>query len=104
MPSSNPPSHALAELGKLDRYAGMEFIKPTSKLNRRYVGPGAEFNTGEYETKKVVIRDARNHDEHFSIDTTGFFLAKHQSKVCSSREALFWNISCRDIYRSRSSY
>ncbi len=73
--------HKNGELGPLDRRASLDYIKPSSKLNRRYVGPGAEFNTGEYESREVIIRDGRNIRDSFSIEKSGFFLAEHCSQV-----------------------
>ncbi len=73
--------HKSGELGPLDRRASLDYIKPSSKLNRRYVGPGAEFNTGEYESREVIIRDGRNTRDSFSIDKSGFFLEDHWSQV-----------------------
>lgn len=74
-------NHQTGELRPLDRKASLDYIKSTSKLNRRYVGPGSEFNTGEYESKDVVIRDGRDIRDNFSIEKSGFFLANHSSEV-----------------------
>ncbi|KAH7413099.1 hypothetical protein BKA64DRAFT_345020 [Cadophora sp. MPI-SDFR-AT-0126] len=70
-----------SELGSKDRIGSLDYIKPTSKLNRRYVAPGAEINTGQYESRNVIIRDGRNIQAKFAINKTGFFLANHHSKV-----------------------
>ena len=72
---------ASSELGAKDRIGSLDYIKSTSKLNRRYVGVGAEFNTGQYESKDVTIRDGRYMQEKFAINRTGFFLANHHSEV-----------------------
>ncbi|MAD81449.1 MAG: hypothetical protein CL912_00665 [Deltaproteobacteria bacterium] len=69
------------ELGPKDRIGSLDYIKPISKLNRRYVGPGAEFNTGQYESRDVTIRDGRQVQDKFAINKTGFFLASHNSEV-----------------------
>jgi hypothetical protein len=61
--------------------ATLSFITPTSKFNRRYVAPGEEINTGIYEDKKVVIRDARPERERLTLEKNGFKLIDHKSKV-----------------------
>ena len=61
--------------------ARLSFITPTSKFNRRYVAPGEEVNTGVYEDKDVLIRDARAKREKMSLDKNGFTLIDHKSKV-----------------------
>jgi hypothetical protein len=64
-----------------DVSAILSFITPTSKFNRRYVAPGQEVNTGVYEDKNVVIQDGRQEPSKFSLDTNGFALVDHKSKV-----------------------
>jgi hypothetical protein len=59
----------------------LTFISPTSKFNRRYIAPAAEVNTGVYETHPVLIRDARAEREKFTLETSGFQLVDHVSKV-----------------------
>jgi hypothetical protein len=63
----------------------MQFIRADSKVNRRYITPGAEVNTGKYEVRKVHIRDARPRREECTLDTTGFQLLDHKSKVSCFR-------------------
>jgi hypothetical protein len=41
----------------------------------------AEVNTGIYEDKTVIIKDARPNREQFTLDTGGFVLLDHTSKV-----------------------
>lgn len=41
----------------------------------------AEVNTGIYEDKTVIIKDARPNREMFTLDTSGFVLLDHTSKV-----------------------
>lgn len=62
--------------------ATLSFIRPDSKFNRRYIAPMAELNTGVYEDKTVVIKDARPNRDSFTLDTGGFVLLDHTSKVC----------------------
>lgn len=45
---------------------------------------GAEVSTGKYETRKVHVHDARPERDKFTLDTTGFQLVKHESKVSFS--------------------
>lgn len=66
-----------------DRQATMEYIRPDSKMNRRYMAAGEEVNTGKYETKSVLVHDARHEIPKLTLDTTGFELFKHESKVSS---------------------
>jgi hypothetical protein len=61
----------------------MLFIKRDSKINRRYITPGQEVNTGKYEVHKVHIRDARPRRAECSLETTGFVLTDHKSAVVS---------------------
>jgi len=61
--------------------ANLEYLSPSSKVNRRYVASGAELNTGVYEKKSVKIYDGRDHQAEYSLDKTGFQLVKHESKL-----------------------
>jgi hypothetical protein len=90
----NPPTqnNAAAEtmvnatlVNNRDVEATLSFITPTSRFNRRYVAPGEEINTGVYEDKKVIIQDARPNRDKFKLDTNGFSLLEHQSKVTKLR-------------------
>ena len=61
--------------------APITFLAAGSFINRRFVGPGIEVNTGEYEPHEVTIRDARAIREHFTLDSHGFVLLDHRSQV-----------------------
>ncbi len=39
-------------------------------MNRRFVAPGIEHNTGRYEPHVVRVRDARSIADRFTLDTT----------------------------------
>jgi hypothetical protein len=39
--------------------AAITYVSRNSPVNRRFVAPGIEHNTGRYETHAVRIRDAR---------------------------------------------
>lgn len=57
------------------------YVTPGSFVNRRFVAPGVEHNTGRYEARAVTVRDGRSIARHFTLDTHGFALARHQSAV-----------------------
>ncbi|MDX1404352.1 MAG: CmcJ/NvfI family oxidoreductase [Woeseiaceae bacterium] len=57
------------------------YLAPGSFINRRFVAPGIEVNTGTYETYPVTIRDGRPIKDEFNLDTQGFVLAEHRSAV-----------------------
>jgi hypothetical protein len=61
--------------------AKMDYLIPTSRINRRWWAPGEEYNTGVYETYPVTIRNARLEAEPFDMDVHGFCLAHHKSAV-----------------------
>ncbi len=61
--------------------AAITYVAPGSFINRRFVAPGIERNTGRYETHNVAIHDARSSQERFNLDTNGFVLSTHRSAV-----------------------
>ena len=61
--------------------AAISYVAPDSRINRRFVAPGVERNTGRYETHAVAIRDGRSIKHQFSLDVQGFVLADRPSKV-----------------------
>lgn len=61
--------------------AEISYVAPGSFINRRFVAPGLEVNTGSYEDHRVTIRDARNIRNQFDLDTQGFVLADYPSAV-----------------------
>ena len=62
--------------------AGISYVTPDSRINRRFVAPGVECNTGRYQTHCVTIRDGRPIRDRFSLDVNGFALTGHRSAVC----------------------
>jgi hypothetical protein len=66
--------------------AEINYLAPGSHINRRYVAPGAELNTGRYESCRVLIRNARTAIEPPTLDSHGFALAKHRSMVRDFRD------------------
>jgi hypothetical protein len=61
--------------------AAISYVTPDSLINRRFVAPGSERNTGQYRTHPVSIRDGRAIKDHFSLDVHGFVLAERRSSV-----------------------
>jgi len=61
--------------------AGISYVTADSRINRRFVAPGVECNTGRYQTHRVRIRDGRPIRERFSLDVNGFVLTEHRSAV-----------------------
>jgi hypothetical protein len=61
--------------------AGISYVTPDSRINRRFVAPGVECNTGRYQTHRVTIRDGRPVRDRFSLDVNGFALTEHRSAV-----------------------
>jgi len=58
----------------------IDYLLPTSRINRRFWAPGEECNTGVYAQYDVVVRDARRAGP-FTLDEHGFCLARHQSAI-----------------------
>lgn len=57
------------------------YLAPGSHLNRRFVAPGVEHNTGRYLPYPVKIEDGRPISDRFTLDTHGFVLAHAPSMV-----------------------
>ena len=57
------------------------YVAPGSFINRRFVAPGVEHNTGKYEPHIVRVRDGRVIADHFTLDTHGFELSRQKSSV-----------------------
>jgi hypothetical protein len=57
------------------------YLAPGSFVNRRFVSAGEEVNTGQYQAYPVKIHDGRALQHQFDLDTHGFLLADHTSKV-----------------------
>jgi hypothetical protein len=52
--------------------------------NQRYFSKGIEVNIGDYNNTEVIVRDARPTRNEYTLETAGFELLEHKSKVCSS--------------------
>ncbi|HUN26911.1 MAG TPA: CmcJ/NvfI family oxidoreductase [Steroidobacteraceae bacterium] len=57
------------------------YVAAGSFINRRFVAPGVEHNTGRYESHRVRVRDGRAIASHFSLHEHGFALVDHASAV-----------------------
>jgi hypothetical protein len=66
--------------------ATVDYLVPGSRINRRYVAPGAELNTGRYAPHTIFIRNGRPVQSTLSLDTQGFVLAKQPSLVSDFRD------------------
>jgi hypothetical protein len=64
----------------------IDYLIPSSRINRRFWAPGAELNTGVYQPYPVTIRNARLAPEPFTLDRNGFCLARHESAVRDWRD------------------
>jgi hypothetical protein len=58
----------------------IDYLVPTSRINRRFWAPGREFNTGVYAPYPVTIRNARLAGP-FTLDEHGFCLGQHCSGI-----------------------
>lgn len=65
----------------------IDYLVPTSRINRRFWAPGAELNTGVYDSYSVTVRNARLAPEPFTLDTHGFTLSRHRSRIADFRDA-----------------
>lgn len=61
--------------------AEITYLQAGSFINRRFVSPGREVNTGRYETHRVKVRNARQAHPAMSLDRNGFTLTNHNSRV-----------------------
>jgi hypothetical protein len=62
------------------------YLAPGSFVNRRFVAPAREVNTGEYLPYPVKVRDARPRQNDFKLASHGFMLAQHRSAVRNFRD------------------
>ena len=60
--------------------ARIDYLLPTSRINRRFWAPGKEYNTGVYAPCDVTIRNARLAGP-FQADVHGFCLSTHRTAV-----------------------
>ncbi|AJP74358.1 hypothetical protein TS85_07885 [Sphingomonas hengshuiensis] len=67
--------------------AVIDYLIPTSTINRRFWAPGKEYNTGQYRPYPVTIRNARRAEEPITLDTHGFCLSSQPSAIRDFRDA-----------------
>ena len=60
--------------------SNIDYLVPTSRINRRFWAPGKEFNTGIYAAQNVIIRNARMAGP-FTLDEHGFCLGVHRTAI-----------------------
>jgi hypothetical protein len=60
--------------------ARIDYLLPTSRINRRFWAPGEEYNTGVYAPYDVTIRNARLAGP-FTLDEHGFCISQHATDV-----------------------
>jgi hypothetical protein len=58
----------------------IDYLVPTSRINRRFWAPGKEFNTGIYAPQNVIVRNARLAGP-FTLDDHGFCLGHHHTDI-----------------------
>jgi hypothetical protein len=61
-------------------HTSIDYLVPTSRINRRFWAPGKEFNTGIYARQNVIIRNARLAGP-FTLDEHGFRLGNHRTDI-----------------------
>ena len=61
--------------------ARIDYLEPSSRINRRFWSKGVEFNTGTYAAHEVKVGDARQAPWPLSLDVNGFRLERHDSGV-----------------------
>jgi hypothetical protein len=61
--------------------AQIGYLVPTSLINRRFVAPGAEHNTGVNAPQACRIRNARNAGHDFTLAEHGFALARYPTAL-----------------------
>jgi hypothetical protein len=61
--------------------AQITYLAPGSFINRRFVAPGREVNTGQYLPYSVRIADGRACQADFTLASHGFMLTRRPSRV-----------------------
>lgn len=59
----------------------IRYLDDGDYVTRRYVSQGAEINTGDYADHVMPMRDGMPIRDHFTLDTHGFMIGRHQSGV-----------------------
>src|SRR5215475_8257651 len=74
------PEDARMSQASADVQSTIDYLVPTSRVNRRFWAPGRELNTGVYAPYSVTIRNARL-ALPFTLDEHGFCLAQHHTAI-----------------------
>jgi hypothetical protein len=64
----------------------IRYLADGSYVNRRFVSPGEEYSTGQYEDHEVSVRDARDMRKRIGLNSHGFVLADHVSGIADFRD------------------
>jgi len=59
----------------------IDYLIPTSRINRRFWAPGEEYNTGVYAPYEVTVRNARLAGHPFTFEEHGFCLTHHATDI-----------------------
>lgn len=59
----------------------LEYMSPDSEINRRFVCPAREVNTGRCDEHEVLVRNARLMGETYTLESHGFTLVHHDTAV-----------------------
>lgn len=70
----------MPETGVEAVHATIDYLVPSSRINRRFWAPGRELNTGTYAPYEVTIRNARMAGP-FVLDQHGFCLSRHDTRI-----------------------
>jgi hypothetical protein len=67
-------------LAAAEIHSTIDYLIPTSRINRRFWAPGEEYNTGVNKPYPVIIRNARLAGP-FTLDDHGFCLGRHATDI-----------------------
>lgn len=81
-PATDPETPDV-ESGAREAPALIRYLGPDDYVTRRYVRQGAEMNTGDYFDYAMAVRDGMPIRDHFTLDTHGFMLGRHESAVAN---------------------
>jgi len=73
-------SEAVVSQASAEVRSMIDYLVPTSRINRRFWAPGRELNTGVYAPYPVTIHNARL-ALPFTLDEHGFCLAQHHTAI-----------------------
>jgi hypothetical protein len=61
-------------------HTSIDYLLPTSRINRRFWAPGKEYNTGLYAPYPVTVRNARLAGP-FTLHEHGFCIGQHHTRI-----------------------